>query len=123
MKGKTPIKLNQKVVIMKKYLAIAAIAVCASGPAMADHDKNADHWFDKIDTDKNGVITKSEHTAFSENKFNKIDTNKDGTISREELRAHKEAKKSGWNKEVNTTKDPKKYNSKQSEREYDVDKH
>ena len=86
---------------MKKLLAIAAVSIiCLSAPAQAN-EKNIDGWakrateyfFPKIDTDKNGMISKSEHQAFADNMFKDADTNGDEMISRDEMMAMKKKEK------------------------------
>ena len=87
---------------MKKMTAMAAMAMmCMSMPAMAAMDKNTpekmkmktDYWFNKMDTDHDGKISKEEHDAFGEDMFKKADANGDGSISKEEMMAAKKKEK------------------------------
>lgn len=85
-----------------KFLTIPAVAVVLSlsaAPVMAkhhdgDHHKRGGHHFTKMDTNKDGVITRAEFTAKMNKMFDKMDANKDGKITKAE---GKEAKKK-WRK-------------------------
>lgn len=89
---------------MKKSVTVAMLsAVLFATPVLAeggkeDHHRGKDHgkFFEMIDTDKDGKISKAEHLAFSEKKFTDMDTNKDGFVTKEEGKAHWEAKKAEW---------------------------
>ena len=76
---------------MKITLAMAALVCCA--PALAhEHDEHGPGApFDQVDTDHNGVISRSEAEANAPRlakEFDAIDGNKDGSLSRDELKAH-----------------------------------
>ena len=80
---------------MKKsnLLALIAVSIFAitftNGNAQAcEKGKKADH-FKKLDTDKNGSLSKSEW----ETKFMSIDTDKNGSLSNDEMKAHHKAEK------------------------------
>lgn len=77
---------------MKKLLAISALALILSGPAMAGEEGQHEpgKMFEKVDTDKDGLISKAEFLAKHEEMFTKIDTNTDGSLSKEELDAGRE---------------------------------
>lgn len=85
-----------------KFLTIPAMAVALSlsaGTALADHHKSGGkdrmgHYFTKMDSNKDGVITRAEFTAKSNKMFDKLDMNNDGKVTREEA---KQAKKK-WSK-------------------------
>lgn len=96
-----------------KFLTIPALAVALSlsaGTAMADHHKGhhgkdrMEHYFTKMDANKDGVVNKSEFTAKSVKMFNKMDANGDGMLTRAEA---KEAKKA-WHKKKGDKKHHKK---------------
>lgn len=80
---------------MKNIISlVTAFSLCAAMPAMANMDKNmhgksADSWFNKMDTNGDGMISKAEHDAFGDRMFNEADTNNDGVISRQEMAAAK----------------------------------
>jgi hypothetical protein len=82
-----------------KFLTIPALAVALSlsaGTAMANHHEGhhgkdrMEHYFTKMDANKDGVVNKTEFTAKSVKMFNKMDANGDGMLTRAEA---KEAKK------------------------------
>lgn|GEM_PF-4566540 len=76
---------------MKKYIALAGVlTLCLSTPALANKNQKGmgDHYFNKMDTNGDGVVTHREHAVFSDSMFDECDTNNDGTISRAEMHAH-----------------------------------
>jgi hypothetical protein len=87
---------------MKKFIPVLAVlSMCAAMPALANSNKTmhgkdysdsarTDHWFKKIDTNGDGMISKSEHDSFGDRMFNEADTNNDGAISRDEMMAMKQ---------------------------------
>lgn len=85
---------------MKKTMIIAgALALCAA-PALANEEhlqKKVDFYFGKIDTNRDGSISKGEHDAFSAGKFTRVDSNRDNAISKEELLAEKKQEKEEFN--------------------------
>ncbi len=82
---------------MKKVLLTAALVACMATPALATghmmSDSKAkmmaDHWFMKVDTNNDGMITKEESTAFNDKIFAETDANNDGKISKAEMEAMK----------------------------------
>lgn len=85
--------------ITLSLIAMFAIATlgCAHkhGEKKCCHGKKAHHkvekMFDKMDTDKDGSISKKEFDAKHGNMFGTMDSNKDGKISKEEALAHKKS--------------------------------
>jgi hypothetical protein len=81
---------------MKKLMMLTAAALVISAPAaFAEPDGKPHHkgdMLEKIDTDKDGAVSKAEFLAFHEERFKEIDANGDGKISKEEG----EAKKAEW---------------------------
>ncbi len=81
---------------MKKALMMALLATTISMPALANekHGEDKVSWMiSKMDTNKDGVVSKAEHDAFGDEKFAAADTNKDGNLSVAEMTA---AKKEKW---------------------------
>lgn len=80
------------------FTALAVLSIMAAPlAATANEDKmekKVDYYFNKIDTDGNGSISKTEHEAFGESMFNDADTNKDSMISKSELLSAKQKEKS-----------------------------
>lgn len=80
--------------------AMAALGVAAAAPAFAnDADyKNltpqqaVDAKFEKFDTNKDGILSKSEIDASKHDKLAHADANKDGNVSKSELLNWKDAK-------------------------------
>lgn len=94
------VKTKTKELIMKttiKYvMAVAALAVLGNA-TLAHANDGGEHkkgeYFAKMDTDKNGVVSKAEFLKQSEERFAKIDGNNDGNLSKEEMQAYKEKMK------------------------------
>lgn len=90
---------------MKKLLiAVSLLAITTTGAVAATHTMSNDkmmmsddakatmmtkHYFAKIDTNNDGMISKAEHDAFGEQMFTNADTNGDGMISMDEMKAMK----------------------------------
>jgi len=77
---------------MKKILtlsaALTALAIAAPFAAAQSSDGNirlSPAQMQRLDTDKNGVVSPSEYQAFMEESFAKLDTNGDGYLSKSEL--------------------------------------
>lgn len=81
---------------MKKLLMLSLATAVFSAPALAEHGPDgAPHhkkgeWFQKVDANGDGMISKAEFMAKHEERFNESDANKDGQISKEEAAAQKE---------------------------------
>ncbi len=54
------------------------------------HDKITEYYFNKIDTNHDGVITWKENEAFSRKMFKEADVAHDGKLTLEEVIAHNE---------------------------------
>ena len=78
---------------MMRIFTALMVATLLSGamPAFAvslntdNSAQRAQFYMTKIDTDKDGKISKTEHTAFADKMFSNADTNSDGSISLDEL--------------------------------------
>lgn len=103
---------------MKRTLTLASMLALFAAPALAhDHDKSmhgdkmhggkmeqkVDYYFNKIDTNNDGMITKAEHDAFGNRMFTEADTDKNGSLSREELEAAKMQEKQQWKNNMQDT--------------------
>lgn len=81
---------------MKKLLMFSAAALALSSPALAEEGKDGkphhQDMIEKLDTDKNGSVSKAEFLAFHEARFAEIDTNADGMLTKEEF----DAKRAEW---------------------------
>ncbi|HUR57892.1 MAG TPA: hypothetical protein VM029_09295 [Opitutaceae bacterium] len=71
----------------------AAMAKSGAKPAM--DDKSSAEKIAVIDKNKDGKLTAAEHAAGTEEMFDKMDTNRDGSISKEECDAGMKMMKKG----------------------------
>ena len=73
-------------------------------------DKKAHHghMFEKMDTDKDGFITKAEFDAAEKTHFSEMDANSDAKISPDEAKAFMKAKHQEKKKECSDCKEGKK---------------
>lgn len=86
---------------MKKFMFMACAAVMMSTPALADYDgkhekkmeKKVQYYFDKLDANGDGVITRSEHNDFATKMFEETDADNSDTLTVAEL---KDQKKEEW---------------------------
>jgi Ca2+-binding EF-hand superfamily protein len=46
-------------------------------------------WFDRMDSNNDGVVSKSESNTFNDERFKEMDLDADGNISRDEMNAHR----------------------------------
>lgn len=84
-----------------KLMALAALAVTVTGTAAMAADQKAPppprhegKMFEKIDANKDGVVSKDESRAFADARFAETDANKDGKITKDEMKAHHEKMRS-----------------------------
>lgn len=80
------------------YGAVIALMIGGIVPAMADghggdKGKHKGSMFEKLDTDKDGLVTKAEFLAHAEERFAKMDADGNGSFTKEEAKAHHDAKK------------------------------
>ena len=89
---------------MKKILMLtAAVFAFQALPALAEDGtkhggKKGEHFFEKVDTDKDGKISEAESLALAKERFKSMDGNSDGFVTKEEATAHHEAKRAEWKK-------------------------
>ncbi len=55
-------------------------------------------FFERMDANKDGKITRAEADDVQSKRFNKVDANQDGAITRDEAQAHHQAMKEKWKK-------------------------
>ncbi len=77
---------------MKRCLILTTALLLMGATSAFAHEVKAERWFDRLDTNKDGVITRAEMEARRAERFAKIDTNGDGIISLEEFNARAEAR-------------------------------
>jgi len=57
----------------------------AAAPALNQHAQRQQHFFDKLDTNHDGVISRAEYQAWVDSRFAKLDTNGDGSVDANEI--------------------------------------
>ena len=72
---------------MKRCLILTTALLLISASSAFAHGDKAGRWFDRLDTNKDGIITQAEMEARGAERFAKIDANGDGMISAEEFSA------------------------------------
>ena len=83
---------------MKKLLMLsAAVLMFQAAPVLAEHHEGGEGKkggiMEKIDTDGNGAISKSEYLAHAEKRFAEKDKDGNGEISKEEAKENREHRK------------------------------
>ena len=84
---------------MMYTLAVLGMVGLTSTAVLADDHMDGDHkakMMERIDTNNDGMISKSEFMTKHEEKFTMMDTNKDGMLSMEEMEAAKKKMKEKW---------------------------
>lgn len=81
--------------------AVLGLLMATSGVANAEMHKgprgqHGDKMFEKIDTNKDGAISKAESQTAHDTRFVAMDTNKDGNVTKEEAKAHWETKRAAF---------------------------
>ena len=78
-------------------LAMQALPAFAEGPADGRHGGGGPgKFFERQDTDKDGVVSEAEFLAASKLKFAEMDTDKDGKITKAEMAERKSEMKKKW---------------------------
>lgn len=82
--------------VTRATLTASLLGLALASTAAAQQDKRppsaegavrsamADHFFERMDTDKDGRVTRAEAEAIERQLFDRIDANKDGAITRQE---------------------------------------
>ena len=88
----------RKSVLLAALVTLAPAVLLAADPAApAGGPRGEGQWFNRLDTNHDGVISKDEATAASEARtakwFDKLDTNHDGMVTQDEIRAAAEARR------------------------------
>jgi hypothetical protein len=82
----------------KTAFALALVMALASSAAIAcpGGKHGGGHMIEKMDTNKDGAVSKDEAMAFHGQKFDEMDADKDGKLTKEEGKAFMEKKKAEW---------------------------
>ncbi len=91
----------RKSILLAALVTLAPAALFAADPAATTPPAGRPHgegrWFESLDTNHDGAISKDEATAAAQARiqkmFDKVDTNHDGLITQDELRAAAQARR------------------------------
>jgi len=74
---------------MKRYLMLSLAILLLQGTALASPPKGGPHFFDELDTNHDGMLSREEvdKAPCLPRDFDKLDVNRDGLLSRDELPA------------------------------------
>lgn len=94
----------------KTLLTTAVVSAIALGASFASAHGAPGHrgpggFFDRLDLNKDGKITRAEAAKMAEKRFNSADANKDGAITVAEMKAKHEKMRAEWAKKRGATKD------------------
>lgn len=67
------------------FVALAITAPVSAAPSSEGSVQLSPAQMQRLDTDKNGAVSRSEYQAFMEESFAKLDANGDGHLSKNEL--------------------------------------
>ena len=89
--------LGAAILALQAIPALAQDAPPPPGNGKPPHEgKGPGRFFEKLDTDKDGKISKAESAAAEERRFKEMDADGDGFITKEEAKAHHDAMRAKW---------------------------
>jgi Ca2+-binding EF-hand superfamily protein len=89
-------------VLMKPMITLVSIIALSAASSAFAHEHNedikgwVDHYFQQVDTEGNGYISKDEFLEHAERKFDAMDTNHDGKLSKQEMMQYKLKEQAEW---------------------------
>lgn len=81
-------KMNIKLTLCG--LMLCSVAACQPAHSGEKDVRMAGHYFDILDSNNDGVVTKGEARIYADGEFKQADTNKDGVMTSEEFYKMKE---------------------------------
>jgi Ca2+-binding EF-hand superfamily protein len=83
----------RKTLVMYATIAATVVALVGSAAAQASDSTGPRHarMMERVDTDKDGKISREEYLKAAEQRFAGLDANKDGYVTQDEFRAGREA--------------------------------
>lgn len=79
--------LKKTLVAVGMSVALLSVAACHGGKGH-HRPPHPDKLFEKMDSNSDGKVTKSEFSTISDEKFSKMDIDGDGVITKEEAKKH-----------------------------------
>lgn len=90
--------INRTTILASSFaLTLAVTSIAAAGDHGRGKDRGA-HMFDRLDTNKDGVVSREEAKKAADERFSRLDTNKDGAITEAEVKAAHEQRRAEWAK-------------------------
>ena len=92
-----------KKIVITAFILLGAVTLLGNNDALAKGPHDYMHgkaYFDAMDTDNDGKISKEEYSAKCEKRFKAMDTDKDGFITREECRKSWQHRKEGMTEKM-----------------------
>ena len=83
---------------------MAAAQGDCKGGGNGEHKGHGAHMFERLDTNKDGKITRAESKKLADERFTSMDTNKDGAIVEAEIKAAHEKMRAEWQKKQSANK-------------------
>lgn len=85
-------KILMLAVFASAFSALPALfALAQDAPVKAPHERGPGRFFEKMDIDGDGIVTKEEFLKAHEGRFTKMDADGDGKITKDEADAMKRA--------------------------------
>ena len=93
----------RKSILLAALVTLAPAALLAADPSATTPQAGRPHgqWFNRLDTNHDGAISKDEATAAAQARvqkmFDRLDANRDGLITQDEMRAAAQARRAEMN--------------------------
>lgn len=88
-------RTNVAISTIALVIGVSSIAA-AQGDCKGEHKGRGAHMFERLDTNKDGKITRAESKTLADQRFTSMDTNKDGAIVEAEIKAAHEKMRAEW---------------------------
>src|SRR5690606_42091053 len=88
--------INRTTILASSFaLTLAVTSIAAAGNHGHGKDRGA-LMFDRLDTNKDGVVSREEAKNVGDERFSRRDSNKDGAITEAEVKGAHEQRRGAW---------------------------